>query len=236
VGGITGAGGRRRIAEMLSKLQSHLAAGDRAIDIIGFSRGSALALHFANRVRNLPGSPEVRFLGLWDTVPSFGLPGNATDFGWELALPDNVRNCFHALALDECRHMFPLHRLKEHDKGKLFEVWFRGVHSDIGGGNGNTGLSSIALNWMFRNALRCGLPIDTDRIAANAARMKPECPISIHKLDLVRQPFRTIFDGDKVHSSVVSCVDSGGRFYNNPRAGLHVVDDLCQFVARFATA
>jgi hypothetical protein len=50
------------------------------------------------------------------------------------------------------------------------EVWFRGVHSDIGGGNGNRGLNDITLRWMFRKAQAAGLPI-TD---ADIARLQPE--------------------------------------------------------------
>lgn len=235
-GGLTGAGGRDRIREALARLDENLAAGDKSIDIVGFSRGAALALHFANKVRQRSGGLEVRFLGLWDTVPSFGLPGNETNLGWDLALPDNVRNCFHALALDECRHTFPVHRLQAHARGTLHEAWFRGVHSDVGGGNGNHGLSSVALHWMLRSALRCGLPIDESQVRKIAEKRKMDCPISIHKVDLVKQPFRRLFPLDVLHSSVAVCTDKDGRRYNNPSNGLNVIDDECNFIAKFGTA
>ena len=32
------------------------------------------------------------------------------------------------------------------------EVWFRGVHSDIGGGNDNRGLNDITMKWMMLKA------------------------------------------------------------------------------------
>ena len=69
------------------------------------------------------------------------------------------------MAIDEDRAFFPLTRLSKAGKAftKLREVWFRGVHSDVGGGNANLGLNWIALNWMFENALRHGLPIDPRR-------------------------------------------------------------------------
>ena len=42
-------------------------------------------------------------------------------------------------------------------------MWFRGVHSDVGGGNGNRGLNDITLKWMMSKARAAGLPIsDTD--------------------------------------------------------------------------
>ena len=70
------------------------------------------------------------------------------------------------MAMDESRKLFPLTRLCAKDGShddRLVEAWFRGVHSDIGGGNGNRGLNWIALHWMFMNAVRTGLPIPRTR-------------------------------------------------------------------------
>src|SRR5881296_3629974 len=49
-GGITGAGGKERISEAVKKLKESFKNGDSTIDIVGFSRGAALAVHFANQV------------------------------------------------------------------------------------------------------------------------------------------------------------------------------------------
>lgn len=232
IGGIAGVGARTRVRESLEALEKNFAQGDKDVDVIGFSRGAAIAIHFANQVCKMPGSPRVRFLGLFDTVPSFGVPGNDLDLHWDLDCPDNIDAGFHALSLDERRHTFPLHRLSS---PKVIEVWFRGVHSDVGGGNRNTGLSSIALNWMFQNAIRSGLPLDTEKVGKNAEKMKVDCPISIHKLDLIKQPFRGVRPNDLVHSSVVFCPDAGGRHHNNP-LNLAVVDDVGQRIGIFQRA
>ena len=56
----------------------------------------------------------------------------------------NVKCCRHAMAMDESRALFPLARLCDKDgqhDDRLVELWFRGVHSDVGGGNGNRGLN-----------------------------------------------------------------------------------------------
>jgi hypothetical protein len=45
------------------------------------------------------------------------------------------------------------------------EVWFRGVHSDVGGGNGNRGLNDITLKWMMSKAIAAELPITGDDLA-----------------------------------------------------------------------
>jgi uncharacterized protein (DUF2235 family) len=246
-GGISGAGGRSRVKKMVELFRSHARAGDTELDIVGFSRGAALALHFANAVEQkgteLTGgvTPRIRFLGLWDAVPSFGLPSIRFNIGWDLDLPDGVLKCFHAMALEERRHTFRLHRLEAKvadamQEGRLFEIWFRGVHSDVGGGNKNPGLSAIALNWMFVKAVACGLPIDENAVANNAKRMHPAQPISVHEYDLIRQGFRTVRWNDQVHHSVTFRPDTRQRQHNNPPENVTLVNDAGVEVGRFLQA
>lgn len=195
IGGLTGAGGRSRVREALKAVDRNLRHGDSIIDVIGFSRGAAIALDFAN---SLPGCARVRFLGLWDTVPSFGVPGNSLDIGWRLEFPPSVDHCYHAMALDETRYNYPLHRLASNQK--LTEVWFRGVHSDIGGGNRNSGRSSIALDWMFEAAHHSGVTLKTWKVMENRARMNPAAPISQLRWD-TKLRRRIAAPGDVLHPS-----------------------------------
>lgn len=227
VGKTTGAGGRGRVSEAYQQFKLFVAEGDPVVDIVGFSRGAALALHFANEVAQHPGSPAIRFVGIWDCVPSFGAATIPANIGWNLDLPANVERCFHALALDERRHTFRLHRPKcvaSARPGSLCEVWFAGVHSDVGGGNRNIALSSIALQWMLLNAQRCGLPIKPKAIHDNAARMVPGTMSSTGpRYDLVKNPFRQVRPQDQVHESVAFRSDRDK--FNNPPAGVTVVDN-----------
>jgi uncharacterized protein (DUF2235 family) len=195
-GGLTGAGGHTRVREALKAVQRNIARGDSTIDVVGFSRGAALALHFAN---SLAPCVRVRFLGLWDTVPSFGVPGNSIDIGWKLDMPLWVDHCFHAMALDETRYNFLLHRLPPNPR--LSQVWFRGAHSDVGGGNGNHALSSITLDWMFEAAHRCGIRLKTWRVMENRVRMNPAAPITRSMLNSNLRP-RPVEPGDVLHRSV----------------------------------
>lgn len=227
-GGIFGAGDDQRLDEMLQELESNFADGDKTIDIIGFSRGAALALEFANLVSDKKGGAPIRFLGLWDTVASFGLPGNYINIGHKLTLPDNVQHCFHAMSLDERRGNFPLTRVDPPKGGKpaagrIEEVWFRGVHSDVGGGQ-CIGLSSIALVWMLKRAQRCGLPIDQGDLAAHAQLRNPSAEIS-KNLDPVKDPKRQIPATDLIHESVTPRGQTGGRDHNDPPAGMKVATD-----------
>lgn len=248
VGGITGAGGRSRVKKMVKKLRAAVAKGDTTIDIVGFSRGAALALHFANKIDSgdalgTPAgkAPPIRFLGLWDTVPAFGLPSTPANVGWDLDLPDNVEVCYHALSLDERRHTFKPERLEARvestdQPNRLYEVWFRGVHSDIGGGNKNTGLSSIALNWMFAAAKRHGLPISAAAVTRNRKRRKKASPISVHSFDPIKNKFRVVRGNDRIHESVAFRADSGKRKHNNPPAGVVAIADSGRQVRKFKRA
>lgn len=177
-GGLFGTGGRTRIQEMYEELCKNYKA-DKVIDIVGFSRGAALAVHFANKIAEegiklddgSTHNARIRFLGVWDIVGSFGLSFDTVinfqdiNLGWDIDTVDScVDHCFHAMALDERRETFALTRLDENNRhNNVIEVWFRGVHSDIGGGNENIERSNIALNWMLEKARACGLVFNEDK-------------------------------------------------------------------------
>jgi uncharacterized protein (DUF2235 family) len=237
VGGAFGAGGFTRLEEATHHLKARVAAGDRDIDIVGFSRGAALALAFTNKIaktkalRDADGRPpRIRFLGLFDVVGSFGIPINLGPFkfqeynvGFELTLPDNVQYCFHAMALDERRQTFGVTRVKG-----AYEVWFRGAHSDVGGGNGNAGLNAIAAAWMLRKAYACGLPIRQNAILEAASRAKA-CGPQWTSFDPVRNRFRPIADGDRVHHTVA--MPSGFKECNEPGANCIREDAAAELIS-----
>jgi uncharacterized protein (DUF2235 family) len=220
-----GFGGHRRIRQAMERLENNIEAGDTTVDIVGFSRGAALAISFANEIaRKLP-SLSIRFIGVWDIVGQFGAPGEHINAGHDLDFPPNVAHCFHAMALDESRLFFPLTRLGKgrNTSSKLQEVWFRGVHSDVGGGNGNRGLNWVALNWMYEAARRCGLPLNAAAVAQNLADKGMPQQISAHKLDAGR--IRVILSGDLLHSTVQLTPGITGRPHNNPTFPCARVDD-----------
>ena len=219
-----GIGGHQRVRQAMDRLENNIEAGDAIVDIAGFSRGAALALSFANEIAGKIKDLDIRYIGLWDVVGEFGLPGEHVNAGHNLHMPPNAHNVFHAMALDETRLLFPLTRLSGSAPATgvvLQEVWFRGVHSDVGGGNNNPTLNGIALNWLFQNAKRCGLPIRESDVLANIAAIAKPGKLSSHKID--SQVKRRIRDTDMLHSSVV--IETGDRF-NNPGVELSRIDDL----------
>lgn len=123
-------------------------------------------------------SVNVEFLGLWDTVSAYGLPIDelTTAFDrwvWpmkfrEQDLPQNVLCARHALSLDdERRTFFPIPWSEKHlpprqpgqslHQAKLLQVWFAGVHANVGGGYPDDGLAHVSLGWMIREATAHGL-------------------------------------------------------------------------------
>ncbi|OZC01139.1 T6SS phospholipase effector Tle1-like catalytic domain-containing protein [Rubricoccus marinus] len=101
----------------------------------------------------------VHFLGLWDTVSSVGWVWDPKTYPYTASL-DGVGTVRHAVSVDERRAFFRQNRVRGPED--LVEVWFPGVHSDVGGGypaeEGHLG--RIALEWMLVEAHRAGLDVD----------------------------------------------------------------------------
>ena len=94
LGGATGLGARDKLDQMWQLLESRFRRGDRVVDIVGFSRGAAMALEFANMIKKRKPEARIRFLGLWDTVGAFGIANNP------LQLPrDNIYRLTHSRIL-----------------------------------------------------------------------------------------------------------------------------------------
>lgn len=104
--------------------------------------------------------PQVHFLGVWDTVKTVGwlnFKARIETARWPFTRKiDNVGTARHAMAIDERRHFYPEYRFKEEtvaaSGGRYQEMWFAGVHSDVGGQFPDHRLSDIALSWMVHAA------------------------------------------------------------------------------------
>jgi uncharacterized protein (DUF2235 family) len=119
---------------------------------------------------------EIRFVGVWDTVGSLGIPVDGIRvpmivtrlWGFhDTDLSSRVRFAYHALAIDEERGPFrpTLWNQQEHASGQTLEqVWFAGVHCDVGGGYADPALAEIPLLWMAEKARAAGLAFEPDRL------------------------------------------------------------------------
>ena len=203
-GGIGGYGGKSRIKKAMAEL-AKFPSGNVRIDVVGFSRGAALALDFCNEVNRVyGGSVIIRFVGLFDTVASFGVPGNNINLGYNFKLPHCVSHCMHAVSLDERRGMFPLTRVVQDTltgtpASHIVHCLFRGFHSDVGGGNGNLGLSSIPLVWILDRMKKTGVPLTN--IGGHRGLRSPAAQCK-KPVDLVPNNKRAVDSRDYVHGSV----------------------------------
>ena len=106
----------------------------------------------------------VYFIGVWDTVKSVGLIRHRS-FPNSVLNP-SVAHARHALSLDEQRSEYRPN-LWSHEPGQdVRQVWFAGVHSDVGGGYAAPGLSHVPLHWLLREAAAQGLLVDLAGLAA----------------------------------------------------------------------
>lgn len=128
----------------------------------------ALARQFKDHFGGKECKPH--FVGIWDTVSSVGWIGNPVSLPYTGSNPD-IQIGRHAMAIDEKRAFFRtnLWRPKPPPAGgpkDIKQVWFAGVHCDVGGGyaEADSGLSKLALEWMLKEAAAAGLLTDPGRV------------------------------------------------------------------------
>lgn len=130
---------------------------------------------------------KVHFLGCYDTVTALGLPYNWASRlldrvpgmkhrFHDFRLSPSVVHAYHALALDDVRTTFhpalwdPIEKERTDPTGEargvdplacetMRQVWFAGMHTDVGGGYARKSLSDIPLVWLTRAAVAHGLRI-----------------------------------------------------------------------------
>jgi len=146
--------------------------------------------------RNTPDYPMRRMtidvIAVWDTVESLGLdvvtrainsvyrPGSdgfkkrcreRHHHNYDTSAFPNIKNIYHAVAIDEKRALFwpVLYKWRCNETltipfdTEVKEVWFSGMHSDVGGGyNDSKDLAGISLNWMIDNIIEFTTSIKKD--------------------------------------------------------------------------
>ncbi|MGY4512110.1 DUF2235 domain-containing protein [Bradyrhizobium sp. USDA 3650] len=144
-------------------------------------RDSFLGRKRVGQLPNVRKVDQIRFLGLWDTVAAYGLPVDEMTRGvsrylWPLELPNKrldpkrVARACHALSLDDQRTTFHPVLWDESNmppvvpgpptvtrQEKLTQIWFAGVHSNVGGGYPDDSLAYIPIYWIWKEAKDCGL-------------------------------------------------------------------------------
>jgi uncharacterized protein (DUF2235 family) len=149
------------------------------VELDGLSRDEA-------RKYTHDGCPKVHFVGVWDTVGALGIPFSMLGFLNEKHLfhdrkiGPNMLYARHAMAIDEERDDFQPTIWKQRKGVDIQQVWFAGVHADVGGGyapdEGGFLLSDYPLEWIAREAGKAGLAISEHLFQ----RLKPGPTASLH--------------------------------------------------------
>jgi uncharacterized protein (DUF2235 family) len=158
------------VEEAVEKVYKRYGATDEARQ-----KRVSLGAAFKAKYRSTRASPH--FIGVWDTVRALGLPGTSSLVGWRHAFHDasldrDVPYARHALSIDENREVFEpvIWEVSPQDieSGRVKQVWFAGVHSDVGGAYGDDRLlGDLSLEWMIGelNAIPEPLAIDMEKIS-----------------------------------------------------------------------
>lgn len=162
--------------------------------------------------------PTVKFLGVWDTVASVIVPRPDRFYTFSLQKlaftqsNPSVRIFRQAIAIDERRRMFRLEPWAERqvfmhnrfsatnnaDPQDCVQVWFAGVHADIGGGypERESGLSKFPLLWMIEEAVKSGLAVDPRAVTQLAWGVQRKgSPFSYVSPDFMRDPHNSMTAG-----------------------------------------
>jgi uncharacterized protein (DUF2235 family) len=111
------------------------------------------------------------FVGVWDTVSSIGWVENPLKLPYVTNNPD-IQIGRQAISIDEHRAFFRNHLWRQPSDPSaswgpknVLQVWFPGVHCDVGGGyaESESGLSKIALEWMLAEAKSAKLMVNDDK-------------------------------------------------------------------------
>lgn len=139
---------------------------------------------------------RIEVIGVWDTVGALGIPlllFSGLDhllFSFhDTSLHPNVRYGYHAVAIDEKRESFTP-TLWDPREG-IEQVWFAGVHSDVGGGYKETGLSDVTLAWMLEKLQPHGLLFSDRAFAPDGTPAIKGDPLMMPMHDSYKPPFLT---------------------------------------------
>lgn len=136
--------------------------------LVDFANPDRYPFHNAALGQPTKETTPIHFIGVWDTVGALGIPDDLALLSLlddpkqyrfhDTALSRMVANARHAVAIDEQRATFAPTLWSQSDpRTNLKQIWFPGVHCDVGGGYVETGLSDGALDWMMTEAEGCGL-------------------------------------------------------------------------------
>lgn len=194
------------------------------------------------------GNVKIKFVGLFDTVEAYGVPVEELraainwiwpiSFGGNHQVSENVECIRHALSLDDERTTFHPIRIDQKSNAqfpdRVKELWFAGVHSDVGGGYPDSSQALVPFVWMLNEAVKAGLVLRNGELDQFRDLSSPFGPVHDSRAGtavLYRYDPRVIAQKDDegnfygptlVHSSVIERIVHGSDNY----APIALPDDI----------
>jgi hypothetical protein len=188
------------------------------------------------RKRSAPPKVPIQFIGVWETVGALGIPDDKEIFNlldrpknWlfhDTKLSDETCYARHALAMDEMRSSFTptlwtkngevyhdqLPLAGSGDVARVRQIYFPGVHSDVGGGYYECGLANGALLWMIEEVKSLPKNSGLAFVPAMVDQIKPDYQAPLH--DSYRGLFKLMYtrprnipkflEADRFHPSALA--------------------------------
>ncbi len=139
--------------------------------------------------------PRIRFLGVWDTVAAYGLPmyemTRAVDlYFWPLSMRDRTLSAAVDRACQDGESGIfggpNSQTISRIDQERISQVWFAGMHANVGGGYPDDGMANVPLDWMVGEAEKCGLHFKrTPVVRVRGAALSPT-PLVTTERDEIR--------------------------------------------------
>ena len=225
-------------AEVDKSLSQHRLIKKINISTFGFSRGAALARAFTNQFLWQCESDcngltygtgkypiEFKFMGIFDTVASFGLPAtnlnnNLTFEGRDMVIDERIKMCVHHVAGNELRFAFPVDLIHK-ENGQIAnpnwkEIVYPGMHSDVGGGytpgsqNVNDNFARIPLKDMLEDAVSAGV------------RMFDYNQLKEKHITIFEQQFEIQDETQRLYDAVKAQIPSTGKIQDQIIASMKV--------------
>lgn len=168
---------------------------------------------------------EIQFVGVWDTVGTLGIPfsfwgmlDNEDKYLFHDTSPSRIVKCArHALSIDESREDFEPVLWDEGKDIDLKQVWFSGVHCDIGGGYEKHGLADIACEWLLREARSIQMDVEPHLMKELSPKPTDEQHNEYKGLYKLRdKKIREIPPGSLIHNSVKQRFEAMGSKFQSP--------------------
>jgi hypothetical protein len=178
------------------------------------------AFHYVTPGQSCSHTVPINFIGVWDTVGALGIPedvaflsllnGSSRYKFHDTSLSPMVKTARHAISIDEKRQTFmPTLWTGVDPTRDVKQIWFPGVHADVGGGYVQHGLSDGALRWMIEQAEAEGLRFretSLAQIVPDSLDQQHDSAIGVFK-DLKTRPRNVPFFSDENPSLHQSALD-----------------------------